>query len=589
MADHELNIIVAAKGALAAARSLGRVTTAVGGIARNSRALGTAGGIWIDRAASKIVDGATRGIESLAELEDATTSVQAAITQMGLGGQVNAQQVATWANDIERDIGAAFDDKEIVQATTTLIRFGKTAPQNIRPAMQIITDLATKTGDVDSAATLLAKALADPTKAAGKLARQGIVLSKAQQETIKEMVEQNRVADAQAVILDEVAKTTEGAASASQGKYRRSLSVLADVTEDAQRALGEGFLPVIERVSDILGKEIAKPSTLKAIREFGTGIAGGLDVVIDVAQKLPWSTIGDSLRIAGSGARAVLDAFLGLPPWVQTAVITGWGLNKLTGGALGGVIGELGKGLVKGVLGMNAGVVNIKAGVVNGAGGGVGGATGGRGLMGKLGTGLSVLGAATGVIAAFETQQQVSGQSSQHASEVHGTLNAMLASNPSLTDMQTSLRAVNDGIRAIQSNPLHTLVQGSALDELRSMRTQLSASIVKEQATTNAVDNARSIASRENSSTQNLVRAQTAANAANSIAQVFGTARAALAATNAGQAAATATANSASRIVAAIYAARPVIQSTTVQKTTTINNRYGETGGSRQSDWSPTH
>ena len=52
-----------------------------------------------------------------------------------------------------------------------------------------------------------------------------------------------------------------------------------------------------------------------------------------------------------------------VPPWVQTAVLTGWGLNKLTGGALG-YRAELGKGLIKGVLGMTAGVVHIKAGTV---------------------------------------------------------------------------------------------------------------------------------------------------------------------------------------------------------------------------------
>jgi phage gp29-like protein len=124
----------------------------------------------------------------------------------------------------------------------------------------------------------------------------------------------------------------------------------------------------------------------------------------------------------------------------------------------------------------------------------------------------------------------------------------------------------------------------------------LAATTGMKTAVVTAVQNARSIASRENSAQRAELQtirgqtlAQTAANAANSIGEVFATARAALASTNAGQAAATATANSASRIVAAIYAARPVIQSTTVQKTTTINNRYGETGGSRQSDWSPTH
>ena len=68
----------------------------------------------------------------------------------------------------------------------------------------------------------------------------------------------------------------------------------------------------------------------------------------------------------GQGSKAALDLFTGLPPWVQTAVLTGWGLNKLTGGALGTIFTTLSTGLIKGVLGMNAGVVNINAGVVNG-------------------------------------------------------------------------------------------------------------------------------------------------------------------------------------------------------------------------------
>ena len=76
--------------------------------------------------------------------------------------------------------------------------------------MQIITDLATKTGDVDSAATLLAKALADPTKAAGKLARSGVILTKAQQDQIKAFIKAGEPAKAQKVILDSLARDDEG-------------------------------------------------------------------------------------------------------------------------------------------------------------------------------------------------------------------------------------------------------------------------------------------------------------------------------------------------------------------------------------------
>jgi hypothetical protein len=329
------------------------------------------------------------GLDDLAELETAVTSVDGAISQLGLTGQVTGAQIATWANDIERDVQAAFDDKAITAAAATLIRFGKVTPKNLKQALVVMTDLAAKTGDVESASTLLAKALADPAKAAGKLAKQGVILTDAQQDTIKAMVEVNDIAGAQQVILDALAKTTGGAAAASQGKYNDAINILGDVSEDAKKALAEGFLPVIERVADRLSTAVGDPKFIAGIREFGNTLAGGLDDLISIAEKLPWGTIGESLRIAGVGAKAVLTAFTSLPPWVQTAVLTGWGLNKLTGGALGGIVGELGKGLIKGVLGINAGVVHVN-GPVAGGPGGVTGGKGGGGIGGLIGAGVKI-------------------------------------------------------------------------------------------------------------------------------------------------------------------------------------------------------
>src|SRR5205085_9425524 len=136
-----------------------------------SIAIGAAVGVG----ATFIAKNVESGLSSLAQLESAVGSVDGAIKQMGLTGKLTGTQVATWANEIEASIGAAFDDKEITQAATTLLRFGKVTETNLRPALVVMTDLATKTGSVDSAASLLAKALADPEKAAGKLARAGVV------------------------------------------------------------------------------------------------------------------------------------------------------------------------------------------------------------------------------------------------------------------------------------------------------------------------------------------------------------------------------------------------------------------------------
>ena len=73
-------------------------------------------------------------------------------------------------------------------------------------------------------------------------------------------------------------------------------------------------------------------------------IADSIGTIAAEVGRLPWESIGNAARLLGTGSKALLDAFLGLPPWVQTAVLTGWGLNKLTGGALSAIVSTLASG-----------------------------------------------------------------------------------------------------------------------------------------------------------------------------------------------------------------------------------------------------
>lgn len=351
----------------------------LGTATRNLQLMGLAAG-------GALVVGVKQGLDSLATLESAISSVDGAIKNAGEQGAISGKQIAQWANEIESAVGAAFDDKDITAAAATLIRYGHVAPQALRPAMVVMTDLAAKVGSVDGASQLLAKALADPEKAAGKLAKAGVILTKAQQDQIKTMVEAGNTAGAQALLLDALATATRGAAAASQGPYQRAMSTLKDVVEDVERALAIGFLPVLEHVAELLKGKLADQSFLSKVEEFGRTLAGYLDRGVQAAERIPWQQIGDAMKLAGTGAKAAADLFLGLPDWVQTAVLTGWGLNKLTGGALGGIVSELGKGLIKGVLGMNAAVVNLTAGQVNTAGGAGAAAAAGGGRFGAAGS-----------------------------------------------------------------------------------------------------------------------------------------------------------------------------------------------------------
>ena len=131
--------------------------------------------------------------------------------------------------------------------------------------------------------------------------------------------------------------------------------------------------PLIEKFAAFVG------SNQPAIEEFGDQLAGAFQAAADFVKGIPWGSIKDALKIAGSGAKMMVDAFMAMPAEAKALIIGLAGLNKISGGAVSGIVGELGKGLIKGVLGMTAGVVNINAGVVNGGGLSTGGTGAGGG------------------------------------------------------------------------------------------------------------------------------------------------------------------------------------------------------------------
>jgi hypothetical protein len=309
-----------------------------------------------------------QGLDDLATLEDAITAVDGAIAQVGLTGKVTGTQIARWANEIEAASDAAFDDKAITAATENLIRYGKIGPQNLRKTMEVMTDLAVKTGGVSQASTLLGKALADPTKAQSRLLRSGVLLTDQQQKQITKLYEAGKVGKAQALVLDLIAKKTDGAAKASKGPYRDAINLLTDAFEDGRKALAEGFMPLIQRFAGEASEFFGKQSTIDMIRNFGNNLADAAESGIEFAKKIPWAAIGDGLGKAAGFVGKLFDAFRSMPPEMQATLIALAGLDKLSGGAISGIVGELGKGLIKGVLGMTAGIVNLRAARVTGLG-----------------------------------------------------------------------------------------------------------------------------------------------------------------------------------------------------------------------------
>jgi TP901 family phage tail tape measure protein len=315
------------------------------------------------------------------------------------------------------------------------------------------------------------------------------------------------------------------------------LQLLRNNVTEAGITIGSELLPVInELAKEGVAWLQGHPGEVKtAAQEIGKGFKDA----VTWAKSLDWEAIANALKAGGSFAQTLVGAFMAAPPWLQEFLAVGFVANKFSGGAVGDIVGALGKGLIKGILSMNAGIVNINAGVVNGGGGpgggsrpgfnpvgftrenfvsqlvkgvlgglavGAGGAfldqavqegpssvgvaegiaggaltIGGAGVIGSA-IGLGPLGVAIGsALAVYQTQQGVSAQSSAQAAGVGATLNESLAQGSSLADLTTKLDALNTGIRGIESNPLNVLIAGDALEQLKGMRSQVEAQLALQQ------------------------------------------------------------------------------------------------------------
>lgn len=236
------------------------------------------------------------------------------------------------------------------------------------------------------------------------LRRFGVLLSEASVKTFayengiaksgEALTEAQKVQARYGLILEQTA-IQQGNFADTSGSLANQQRTLRANLSNTSAVIGQALLPKIAEVTGRLSEMVNDHQP--EIEAFAATLPGVFDDLLEIIESMPWDAIKDSMVLMGQGAKAALDLFTGMPSWVQTAVLTGWGLNKLSGGALGNIVGQLASGLVKGVLGINAGVVNINAGTVNGPGGGVGGA-GGGGLGGFL-SGALLTGGIAGVTA----------------------------------------------------------------------------------------------------------------------------------------------------------------------------------------------
>jgi hypothetical protein len=480
---------------------------------------------------------------------------------------------------------AGVDDELIKKEQTRLIQMGLTGKQ-VAKATPLILDFAKATGiDLLTATKLFGKAAQGNT---GALSRYGVQIDKAKAKV-----------DPFGAAIDALNGKFGGTTKALSGQLDTRLAAFKEGLANIREEAGMKLLPVLTRIVDVAGKQLV-PAFAKFIDRILPDIEAGLNSFADLLDNggaaKGIEAITDALgpmvalvKASAAPVKAIVGAFNALPKEVQTVLVGAFAVNKLTGGLVTNAIGAAIGGVLK-TMTVQAGVVNVNGGVTGGGGGLPGGAGAAGGLVAALGT--ATLALAAGAAAYYAVATSGAGSPGADPTSVNNAVKSgtmtfngrVFVTNPKAISAGIE-SAVNAGNIAARGNGKHFNAIATALAGIKARAMaagknptdkQVQATLERNQARAAA---AAAIASRkaaeikaeqirttaEARDTDNSVRRGTTA--------VSGTVR-----TGTGQ------------VVGAIRANRPIIttivnvNATTVQKSVTVVERYGTTGGSRNND-----
>jgi len=286
------------------------------------------------------------------------------------------------------------DDELIMAEQTKLIQMGLTGKQ-VAELTPLILDMSKATGkDLLTSTLAVGKAVNGSTTG---LQRFGIMVDKAKDKV-----------DPFGATMDALNEKFGGTTQALSGSLEVRLRAFQEGLANIRESIGIALLPSLTKIVDVIGKSVLPafqkfvdrilPGISKGIEDFAKALEGGgaEKAVMGISDAL--GTMIGLLQAAAGPVKMIVGAFMALPKELQTILVAGFAVNKLSGGMLVELGGELFK---RG--GTPANPLFVKdVGLPGGLGGGKGGPLG---ALPGIGGGAAAAGAGTwaaaGVVAAI--------------------------------------------------------------------------------------------------------------------------------------------------------------------------------------------
>lgn len=211
-------------------------------------------------------------VRATSEAEKAMAALENAVKNNAGAAGLTAPQLAKMSSELQGL--TTYGDETIQQMQALLLTFRQIGGGEFKRAQVAVLDMATALGtDLNSAAKLVGRALADPIKGMTQLSRSGIVLEKDQQNLIKRLAETGRLAEAQGILLTELEGKFGGAANAARNTLGGALQGLKNAFGDLLEAKG-GMPEAVDKLNE-LSALLQDPATVAGAEALTSGLISG--------------------------------------------------------------------------------------------------------------------------------------------------------------------------------------------------------------------------------------------------------------------------------------------------------------------------
>ena len=196
-------------------------------------------------------------MNTYATQERAETALQHTIKATGNAAGVSASELMNLASAFQSV--TIYGDEAIIQMEQLFVATKNISDDVMPRAIEAALDMATVLGtDCTSAASKLAKVLADPAKNLDALKDANIQLTESEKEQIKTLQEQNKLAEAQAVVLAKIEGAYGGIAREIGSLNTSKLTQISNLWGDIKEGLGEGLVNALSPALDWIISSLEK-------------------------------------------------------------------------------------------------------------------------------------------------------------------------------------------------------------------------------------------------------------------------------------------------------------------------------------------